>query len=82
MTTTSSIGALFSRLRGGAGKRAASEIDPICGMSVDPAKAAGSHVYRGKAYFFCSTHCLDMFTTDPAKHIDKEKGMEPPVARA
>ena len=28
--------------------------DPVCGVSVDPALAAGSHPYQGKTYFFCS----------------------------
>src|SRR6185369_6242225 len=37
------------------------QIDPICGMTVDPNKAAGSYEYEGKAYYFCSTHCLHRF---------------------
>src|SRR5438309_3451198 len=36
-------------------------IDPVCGMAVDPAKAAGSADYRGKKYFFCSKHCVSRF---------------------
>lgn len=43
-------------------------VDPICGMAVEPARAAGSHEYRGETYYFCSRSCLDAFRTDPAKY--------------
>ena len=46
-------------------KPAAREIDPVCGMTVDPATAAGTHTHEGKAYWFCSTHCLAKFRLDP-----------------
>jgi YHS domain-containing protein len=36
---------------------AATEIDPVCGMSVDPRNAAGSVSHAGKTFYFCSTHC-------------------------
>ena len=44
-------------------------IDPICGMTVEPAKAAGSHEHGGTRYYFCSRHCLAKFQADPAKYI-------------
>jgi Cu+-exporting ATPase len=47
------------------------ELDPICGMTVDPNKAAGSYEYRGKTYYFCSTHCLHRFQEDPEKFLQK-----------
>ena len=28
--------------------------DPVCGMTVDPERAAGSFQYEGQTYFFCS----------------------------
>src|SRR5690348_6776623 len=34
-------------------------VDPVCGMTVDPASAAGSHVHDGTTYYFCSKHCLE-----------------------
>jgi len=34
-------------------------IDPVCGMTVDPATAAGSHVHGGRTYWFCSTGCRE-----------------------
>ena len=32
--------------------------DPVCGMAVDPATAAGAHAHAGTTYYFCSRHCL------------------------
>ncbi|MFO0774687.1 MAG: heavy metal translocating P-type ATPase [Nitrospiraceae bacterium] len=46
-------------------------IDPICGMTVDPAKAAGSHEYAGATYYFCSRHCVERFAKDPAAALAK-----------
>src|SRR5574341_1270343 len=31
-------------------------LDPVCGMTVDPAKAAGHYEYKGTTYHFCSQH--------------------------
>jgi len=36
-------------------------IDPICGMTVEPAKAAGTFIHEGKTYYFCSKGCLQKF---------------------
>jgi Cu+-exporting ATPase len=36
-------------------------IDPICGMMVDPATAAGSFKHEGTTYYFCSKGCLQKF---------------------
>lgn len=47
------------------------EIDPVCGMAVKPPKSAGSHVFQGKTYYFCSTHCLTKFKASPEVFIDK-----------
>jgi Cu+-exporting ATPase len=38
-----------------------SEIDPICGMTVNPLSAAGSFNHAGKTYYFCSAGCLQKF---------------------
>jgi Cu+-exporting ATPase len=51
--------------------------DPVCGMTVDPARAAGSYLYQGKTWFFCSTHCLDRFRSDPAKYTAEQPVAEP-----
>jgi YHS domain-containing protein len=42
--------------------------DPVCGMDVDPAKAAGASVHAGKTYYFCSTSCRDKFEKEPARY--------------
>jgi Cu+-exporting ATPase len=57
-------------------------LDPVCGMKVDPAKAAGSADAHGKTYHFCSQHCLAKFRADPAKYVEKEKPATPPSAPA
>ncbi|MBE3072337.1 MAG: heavy metal translocating P-type ATPase, partial [Acidobacteria bacterium] len=41
--------------------------DPVCGMQVDPARAAGSSEYNGRSYYFCNTTCLERFRSDPAR---------------
>ena len=46
-------------------------IDPICGMTVDPATAAGQFEYKGQTYYFCATSCLDRFRADPEKALSK-----------
>ena len=45
--------------------------DPVCGMTVDPAKAAGEFAYKGTKYHFCSKHCLHSFQSDPARYVNK-----------
>ena len=43
--------------------------DPVCGMSVDPAKAAGKIEHGGKTYYFCSNRCAERFGQDPEKFL-------------
>ena len=44
-------------------------VDPVCGMTVDPASAAGSATHAGTAYHFCSRHCLAKFTANPDRYL-------------
>ena len=44
------------------------ERDVVCGMQVDPAKAAGTSEVGGKAYYFCSTGCQARFDADPSNY--------------
>src|SRR5689334_3810874 len=46
------------------------ERDVVCGMQVDPARAAGSAQHEGKTYYFCSKGCLQKFQSDPKKYLD------------
>jgi len=50
-------------------ERSTMPTDPVCGMTVDPSDAAGQFDYRGRTYYFCSTHCLDTFRADPEKSL-------------
>jgi Cu+-exporting ATPase len=47
------------------------QIDPVCGMTVDPDHAAGSFEYQGNTYYFCSTHCLHRFRENPEAFLNK-----------
>src|SRR5262249_36270358 len=55
------------------------EIDPVCGMSVQPARAAGSHQHEGKTYFFCARGCLEKFKADPSRYLQKREAPSPLV---
>ena len=44
-------------------------IDPICGMTVDPATAAGQFEYKGVTYYFCAPSCLETFKRDPEQAL-------------
>jgi Cu+-exporting ATPase len=50
--------------------------DPVCGMTVEPAKAAGSYEYGGKKWYFCNAGCLEKFRNDPQKYTG-EKPVQP-----
>ena len=45
------------------------EVDPVCGMTVDTSKAAGSFDHQGKTYYFCNPSCQARFQADPAKFL-------------
>ncbi|MCB9467434.1 MAG: cadmium-translocating P-type ATPase [Candidatus Obscuribacterales bacterium] len=36
-------------------------IDPVCGMTVIPEKAAASHLFEGTTYYFCNPGCKTRF---------------------
>ncbi len=50
--------------------------DPVCGMDVDPAAAAGSFDFDGQTYSFCSKGCMEKFRTDPARFLGDRPGAE------
>jgi len=43
----------------------------VCGMNVDPAKAAGSSQYEGRAYYFCAPGCKTRFDAKPEQYVGK-----------
>lgn len=42
--------------------------DPVCGMTIDPAKAVGSSSYNGETFHFCSRGCETKFDAAPAQY--------------
>ncbi len=56
-----------------------SSIDPVCGMTVDPASAAGSHEYKGETYYFCSNGCQTKFKADPEKYLNPKEPENQPL---
>jgi membrane fusion protein, copper/silver efflux system len=44
--------------------------DPVCGMGVDPAKAARlTGRYKGTTYYFCSESCKRKFDANPERYV-------------
>ncbi|HYE75681.1 MAG TPA: YHS domain-containing protein, partial [Blastocatellia bacterium] len=60
------------------------EIDPVCGMNVDPERAAGKYEYLGKTYYFCCPRCLEKFQANPEQYLNKsvEARPQPQAAHA
>jgi Cu+-exporting ATPase len=55
---------------------AAKSIDPVCGMQVDPASAAGSFEHEGRMYYFCSKSYLNKFQQAPDSFAEGETEKE------
>ncbi len=43
--------------------------DPVCGMSVDPARAAARAEHDGATYYFCAPGCANRFSANPQKYL-------------
>jgi Cu+-exporting ATPase len=52
-------------------------IDPVCGMKVNPAKAAGNTTHGGVTYYFCGTGCLKRFTANPESFLSTQAPQHP-----
>lgn len=48
--------------------------DPVCGMTIDPAKAVGSSALNGEIYHFCSRGCETKFDSAPAQYAGAAAG--------
>jgi P-type Cu+ transporter len=46
-------------------------VDPVCQMTVEPARAAAQSTYRGQTYYFCAVGCKQQFDKDPEKYLSK-----------
>ena len=56
--------------------------DVVCGMTIDPAKAAGSSEYQGETYYFCGKGCKAKFDADPGKYLSPVPQVPAPPAAA
>src|SRR6202451_2606924 len=45
------------------------ERDPVCGMTVDPERAAAQSEHNGKTFHFCCQSCATKFAAEPEKYI-------------
>lgn len=43
--------------------------DPVCGMQIDPDRAAGFRQVAGQAFYLCSATCLERFDSDPTRYM-------------
>jgi YHS domain-containing protein len=52
------------------------EIDPVCGMEVDPLQAHDlgfETEYASRRYVFCSKTCVEAFKADPARYLKADE---------
>ncbi len=57
-----------------------SEIDPVCGMKINPLFSAGNYVYKEKTYYFCAISCLNKFKQNPENFLQpKQKLVNSPL---
>ncbi|MBB5056022.1 Cu+-exporting ATPase [Granulicella aggregans] len=57
-------------------------IDPVCGMKVDPAKAAATIEFEGESFYFCGKGCAAKFSADPMKYLQPKPAPEAPIQAA
>ena len=43
--------------------------DPVCGMDIETATAAGRTERAGQTYYFCGSKCKDKFDRDPEQYL-------------
>jgi Cu+-exporting ATPase len=52
-------------------------LDPVCGMTVDPATSRHRHDHAGRTYHFCGDGCRAKFAADPDKYLRPAPVTEP-----
>ncbi len=57
------------------------DVDPVCGMQVDSARAP-SYAHDGRTYYFCCAGCRDKFAADPRRYLVGEQSAAPRAAPA
>jgi Cu+-exporting ATPase len=48
--------------------------DPVCGMDVEAATAAGRTEHKGQWYYFCGSKCKEKFDANPEQYLGKSAG--------
>jgi Cu+-exporting ATPase len=56
--------------------------DPVCGMAVDPHKAAHRLEHDGRTYYFCAQRCKEKFQADPQRYLEPPAAPSPGLAGA
>ena len=56
--------------------------DPVCGMEVDPSKAAASVAYQGTTFYFCSQGCAAKFRAAPEDYAQSSPNSSPSPTHA
>jgi Cu+-exporting ATPase len=54
------------------------ELDPVCGMTVEPGRAKSRVEHANKTYSFCSEGCAKKFSAEPAKYLNSPQTL--PIA--
>ena len=49
--------------------------DPVCGMDIEMATAAGQTEHKGQTYYFCGSGCKTKFDLNPEQYLGKPAGM-------
>jgi xanthine dehydrogenase accessory factor len=49
-------------------------VDPVCGMTVDPARSPHRTEHDGRSWWFCSESCLASFEKDPGSYTAPKQG--------
>ena len=53
------------------------EIDPVCGMALNPHEALAQSAHKGRVYYFCSEECRQKFDLQPQKYLERQLEREP-----
>jgi len=49
-------------------------VDPVCGMKIDSDRAAGTRMWAGNTFSFCSADCLARFDAAPERYASNATG--------
>ena len=48
--------------------------DPVCGMDIEAATAAGQTEHDGQTYYFCGPKCKEKFDVSPEQYVGTSAG--------